>query len=204
MLYDTNFENNVLCRAQGTLLLTHHTTGERPQAAMAWNLCSIANATSIGLHQDISEDDPDRSAKKRLAWAIFVCDRILWLGSHRCPHFISANFSIKTGLPEEEDFSEEFVSSQFYKPSVKWLLFRIFQSRCRLALTLTDIIFITFRGYIPPLSPDEFYRELQRIWLLKNTLHRWTQESELPGNDTSIMDRETINMLSNLTIKHYQ
>ncbi|KAB8271092.1 Hydantoinase B/oxoprolinase-domain-containing protein [Aspergillus minisclerotigenes] len=207
MLYDTNFESDPLVRAQGALLLTFHTTAEDPQATMTWNMCAIHNATATGLGLHPSLQDPNRCAKKRLWWSIFVRDRFLWLGRHRRPQFTSANFSLNIDYLQEEEMTNEIIMSPFYEPNVKRLLLKVFQAQCRLAVILTDVITISFSasdGDAPRLSLQELDIYLTRIKQLRAELARWEETVYAPLHHTGIAEPETVGIIINLTALHYQ
>ncbi|KAH8699278.1 hypothetical protein BGW36DRAFT_426947 [Talaromyces proteolyticus] len=206
-LYDTNFESDPLARAQGALLLTFHTTAEDPQATMTWNLCALQNALSTGNYPNTSIHYPMKPMIKRLWWSIFVRDRILWLGRHHCPRFISANFKLKIGYPEEDDFRDEITTSQVYDPGDKCLLVKIFQAQCRLAVILSDIISIAFPasdGFVPSFSGEDLRRELTKTKKLKTKLLQNEQDSFPAQYQTNLPEHESITILVRLTLMHYQ
>ncbi|KAE8421249.1 hypothetical protein BDV36DRAFT_280812 [Aspergillus pseudocaelatus] len=207
MLYDTNFESDPLARAQGALLLTFHTTAEDPQATMTWNMCAIHNATATGLGLHPSVQDPNRCAKKRLWWSIFVRDRFLWLGRHRRPQFTSANFNLNIDYLHEEDMANEIMMSPFYEPNAKRLLLKVFQAQCQLAAILTDVITISFSasdGDAPRLSHHELDIYLTRIKQLRAELTQWEETVYSPLHHTGIAEPETVGIIINLTALHYQ
>ncbi|PIG80474.1 hypothetical protein AARAC_001645 [Aspergillus arachidicola] len=207
MLYDTNFESDPLARAQGALLLTFHTTAEDPQATMTWNMCAIHNATATGLGLNPSLQDPDRCAKKRLWWSIFVRDRFLWLGRHRRPQFTSTNFNLNIDYLHEEEMTNEIIMSPFYEPNIKRLLLKVFQAQCRLAVILTDVITISFSasdGDVPRLSLHELEIYLSRIKQLRAELAQWEETVYSPLHHTGIAEPETVGIIINLTALHYQ
>lgn len=208
VVYDTNFEDHPLPRAQGALLLTYHTTAEDPQAMMTWNLCAIQNAMSKELHPtNLSIHDHQRSLKKRLWWSIFVRDRTLWLGRHRCPQFFSTNFNINFDCPDASDFENEIMFAPVYIPDVKRLLVKVFQAQCHLGRVLTDVISIAFSasdGFVPYFSLEELRNTLTRIQLLKKTLARWKDEHYLPLTQFDLAEQESINVHVHLTHIYYQ
>ncbi|KAJ5833477.1 hypothetical protein N7474_001788 [Penicillium riverlandense] len=207
VLYDTGFENDPLARAQGSMLLTFHTTAEDPQATMTWNLCAIQNAMMLRIDTNILDNDPKNVSKKRLWWSVFVRDRILWLGRHRRPQFISANFTPRIGYLEEEDFSDEIMFSAVYEPKTKRESLKIFQAQCRLAIILTDVISIAFSssdGFVPCLPSEELHASLDRIQTIKSNLARWKKEFQTSLHPTDLSQQETIDVLTHLTMMHYQ
>ncbi|GMG27508.1 unnamed protein product [Aspergillus oryzae var. brunneus] len=210
---DTNYAPKIslfsdpLARAQGALLLTFHTTAEDPQATMTWNMCAIHNATATGLGLHPSLQDPNRCAKKRLWWSIFVRDRFLWLGRHRRPQFTSANFSLNIDYLQEEEMTNEIIMSPFYEPNVKRLLLKVFQAQCRLAVILTDVITISFSasdGDAPRLSLQELDIYLTRIKQLRAGLAQWEETVYSPLHHTGIAEPGTVGIIINLTALHYQ
>lgn len=207
VLYDTGFENDPLARSQGSMLLTFHTTAEDPEATMTWNLCAIQNAMVLRIDTNIPENNPKNLSKKRLWWSVFVRDRVLWLGRHRRPQFISANFTPRIGYLEEEDFSEEIMFSAVYEPKAKRASLEIFQAQCRLAIILTDVILIAFSasdGFVPCLSSEELRTSLDRIRTIKSNLARWKKEFQMTLRPTELSQQETIDILTHLTMMHYQ
>lgn len=153
------------------------------------------------------DQDSNTLMKKRLWWSVFVRDRILWLGRHCRPQFISANFNIKVSYLEEHDFADEIMFSPVYGPEAKRLLLRIFQAQCRLAVILTDVISIAFSGpdgYVPCLSSEELHKSLANIGMLKYKLAQWKEEVQMPPHHTDIPLQESIEIFTNLTLMHYQ
>ncbi|PKY05798.1 hypothetical protein P168DRAFT_221156, partial [Aspergillus campestris IBT 28561] len=206
VLYDTGFESNPLARAQGAALLTFHTTAEDPEATMTWNLCSIQNAIAIGQDTQVPDADASRIAKKRLIWSVFVRDRILWLGRHRRPQFISANFNVTTDYLDEDDVADEIMFSPVYGADAKRSLLKIFQAQCRLAVILTGVISIAFTssdGYVPRLSWQGLQQSLARVERLKSRLALWKDEVDVqvPMHNPQ---HEIIDVIVNLTYMYYQ
>ncbi|KAG2413185.1 hypothetical protein HFD88_002374 [Aspergillus terreus] len=206
VLYNTGFESDPLARAQGALLLTFHTTAEDPQATMTWNICAIQNAMTVSSIASNIDLQTAVVVKKRLLWSVFVRDRILWLGRHRRPQFISANFNIGMGLLEELDIADEINSSPVHTPDSKRLLLKLFQAQCRLALILSDVNAIAFsasEAYSPQLSVEGLHSRLAKVQMLKSRLAQW-REVWMPLPQTAAPEQEAIDILTNITLMHYE
>jgi hypothetical protein len=131
----------------------------------------------------------------------------LWLGRHRRPQFISANFTPRIGYLEEQDFSDEIMFSAVYETKAKRMSLKIFQAQCRLAIILTDVVSIAFSasdGFVPYLSSEELHASLDKIRALKNNLARWKKEFEMSVHSTDLPQQETLDILIQLTLMHYQ
>ncbi|KAF9884563.1 hypothetical protein FE257_001508 [Aspergillus nanangensis] len=207
ILYDTGFEKDALARAQGSLLLTFHTTAEDPQATMTWNICAIQNTVAMGIDGNHPSRDSMIIAKKRLWWSVFVRDRLLWLGRHRRPQFISANFHMPVGYLEEQELLDEIMSSPVHTPDAKRLLFRVFQAQCHLAIILTDVIAIAFsvsEGYYPTLSAEELHASLAQVGVLRSRLVKWKDDLQRSLHHTDISRQEAVETVTNLLWMHYQ
>ncbi|KAJ5287120.1 hypothetical protein N7478_002806 [Penicillium angulare] len=206
-LYDTGFEADAISRAQGCLLLTFHTTAEDPEAPMTWNICAIQNSMAAELDLNISTNDPIRITKKRLYWAIFVRDKILWLGRHRRPHFISAEFGLSMDHLNEDDLADEILYSPVYTADAKRLLLKLFQAQCRLAIILTDIVSIVFSifdGYSPRLSSNGLQRSMLEVKELRDRLTRWKDDTQSRIYQRDSLQQGSIEILTNLVLMHYQ
>lgn len=206
VLYNTGFESDPLARAQGALLLTFHTTAEDPQATMTWNICAIQNAMTVSSIASNIDLQTAVVVKKRLFWSVFVRDRILWLGRHRQPQFISANFNIGMGLLEELDIADEINSSPVHTPDSKRLLLKLFQAQCRLALILSGVNAIAFsasEAYSPQLSVEGLHSRLAKVQMLKSRLAQW-REVWMPLPETAAPEQEAIDILTNITLMHYE
>lgn len=173
---------------------------------MTWNLCAIQNAIAIGQDTHVPDADATRIAKKRLIWSVFVRDRILWLGRHRRPQFISASFNVTTGYLDEDDVADEIMFSPVYGADAKRSLLKIFQAQCRLAVILTGVISIAFAssdGYVPRLSWQGLQQSLARVERLKGQLALWKDEVDVqvPMHNPQ---HEIIDVNINLTFMYYQ
>ena len=173
---------------------------------MTWNLCAIQNTIAVGQSTHALDADATRVAKKRLIWSVFVRDRILWLGRHRRPQFISASFNVATGYLEEDDVADEIMFSPVYEADVKRSLLKIFQAQCRLAVILTGVISIAFTssdGYVPRLSWQDLQQSLARVERLKSQLALWKDEvdAQVPMHNPT---HEVVEVMANLTLMYYQ
>ncbi|KAJ5087919.1 hypothetical protein N7456_011535 [Penicillium angulare] len=206
-LYDTGFEADPISRAQGCLLLTFHTTAEDPEAPMTWNICAIQNSMTAKLEINVSINDPLRITKKRLYWAIFVRDKILWLGRHRRPHFISTEFGLPMDHLNEDDLADEILFSPVYTSDAKRLLVKLFQAQCRLAIILTDIVSIVFSifdGYSPRLSINELQATMVRVKELRGRLTWWKDDTQSRLYQRDSVQQGGIEILTKLVLMHYQ
>lgn len=104
LLYDSNAETRPFAKAQGAVLLTHHTSAEYPRAGGWWLTRAIENAT-IACAQPSCAENVKRSLKKRLWWSILLRDRSLCIGLRRQPQLISVDRSELSGWLSEEDFA---------------------------------------------------------------------------------------------------
>ncbi|KAJ5688517.1 hypothetical protein N7462_002909 [Penicillium macrosclerotiorum] len=140
ILYDLKAETRPSAKAQGAILLTHHTSAEAPQAGSLWLSRAIEDAMMVDAQPTTNMDLMDGSMKKRLWWSILLRDRSLGIGLRRHPQVTS---NILHGYPEwlrEEDFQSEMHHSRVYNYTTKKLIFDAFHEQCQLAVLLTDLV----------------------------------------------------------------
>src|SRR5699024_729829 len=81
LLYYLQVESSPSAKAQGAVLLTHHTSSEDPLGGSHWLTQAIENAMMIDAKPFFSNvEDVNPSLKKRLWWSILLRDRSLCIG----------------------------------------------------------------------------------------------------------------------------
>ncbi|PLN86931.1 hypothetical protein BDW42DRAFT_189845 [Aspergillus taichungensis] len=192
-LFDLSGEDRPYAKSQGCIILSHHTSGEEPQAASLWLTRAIQNAMSIGCKPGPCEDVED-SLKKRLWWSIILRDRSLCLGLRRRGQVTSLEFGMAAEPLDEEDFADEIRRSQVYDPDTKRMLVKVLQEQCRLAVLLTEMVSFVFASHglaAPVMGFEQFHHELARIARIQRLLAHWEACSQLQGLLTGVPDPVT-------------
>ncbi|KAL3469751.1 hypothetical protein BJX99DRAFT_267911 [Aspergillus californicus] len=204
-LYDLNAEDRPYQQAQGSVLLTLHTSAHEPQISSLWLTRAIQNAMIIGAQPGPTEDVA-ASLKKRLWWTIIIRDRSLCLGLRRRPQVTSFDMGLVGELPDEEDFADEIAHSRVYSPEIKRMMLKVLQEQCRLAVLLSEMITFVFASHgiaAPSLTLDQYDEELEKIARTKSAMQRWETCSPLhqwtEGNAP-----EAVTLLTNFTYMYYQ
>ncbi|OJJ34569.1 hypothetical protein ASPWEDRAFT_112951 [Aspergillus wentii DTO 134E9] len=202
LLFDLKAETDPFAKAQGAVLLTHHTSTDDPQAGSIWLMRAIQNAMIVGCSQEISSTEIVVSMKKRLWWSILLRDRVISIGLRRRPQVTSMEFNTGDNWLKEEDFSEDISQSRVYEEDVKILLFQVMQEQCRLAVLLTDMVALVFSSHgisSPSLSLPEFKAVIAAIKRIKCSLDKWEAGSSfLPSTS-----HEPVTLFTNLTYMYY-
>ncbi|PKY00035.1 hypothetical protein P168DRAFT_337206 [Aspergillus campestris IBT 28561] len=192
-LFDLSGEDRPYAKSQGCIILSHHTSGEEPQAASLWLTRAIQNAMTIGCKPGPSEDVED-SLKKRLWWSIILRDRSLCLGLRRRGQVTSLEFGMAAEPLDEEDFADEIRRSQVYEPDTKRMLVKVLQEQCRLSVLLTEMVSFVFASHglaAPVMGFEQFHHELARIARIQRLLAQWEACSQLQGLLTGVPDPVT-------------
>ncbi|RAQ73039.1 hypothetical protein COH20_007456 [Aspergillus flavus] len=202
LLFDLQAENDAFAKAQGSVLLAHHTSAHDPQASSIWLMRAIQNAMIVGCGPGPGDQGINLSLMKRLWWSMVLRDRVLSIGLRRRPQITSVEFNMGANWLTEEDFAEEIVSSRVYDPQVKILLFQVLQEQCKLAVLLTDMVALVFSSQgvsSPSLSLAEFQAVLAAIRRIKRYLTKWEDVSiVLPSTS-----HETVTFFTHLTWMYY-
>lgn len=204
-LYDLHAEDRPHPQAQGSVLLTLHTSANEPQISSLWLTRAIQNAMIIGCQPGPIEDI-DQSLKKRLWWSIILRDRSLCLGLRRRPQVTSFDMGMVAELPDEDDFADEIHSSPVYSPEVKRMMLKVLQEQCRLAVLLSEMITFVFASHgiaAPSLTLEQFQEELAKIARTKTAMQRWEANSPL-YQWTEGKAPEAVTLLTNFTYMYYQ
>ncbi|KAL2861204.1 Zn(II)2Cys6 transcription factor [Aspergillus lucknowensis] len=205
ILYDLHAEDRPHPQAQGSVLLTLHTSANEPQICSLWLTRAIQNAMIIGCQPGPTEDI-NASLKKRLWWSIILRDRSLCLGLRRRPQVTSFDMGIVAELPDEEDFADEISTSPVYSPEIKRMMLKVLQEQCRLAVLLSEMITFVFASHgisAPSLTLEQFHEDLARIARTKSAMQRWEACSPL-HQWTEGKAPEAVTLFTNFTYMYYQ
>ncbi|KAL5339939.1 hypothetical protein BJX70DRAFT_387586 [Aspergillus crustosus] len=204
-LYDLHAEDRPYQLAQGSVMLTLHTSASEPQISSLWLTRAIQNAMIIGCQPGPNEDI-EPSLKKRLWWSIILRDRSLCLGLRRRPQVTSFDMGMVAELPDEDDFSDEIHNSPVYSPEIKRMMLKVLQEQCRLAVLLSEMITFVFASHgiaAPSLTLEQFQEELVRIARTKTAMQRWEACSTL-DQWTEGKAPEAVTLFTNFTFMYYQ
>ncbi|KAJ0422953.1 hypothetical protein BJY00DRAFT_310554 [Aspergillus carlsbadensis] len=204
-LYDLHAEDRPHPQAQGSVILTLHTSANEPQISSLWLTRAIQNAMIIGC-QPGPVEDIDPSLKKRLWWAIILRDRSICLGLRRRPQVTSFDMGMVAELPDEDDFADEINHSPVYSPEIKRMMLKVLQEQCRLAVLLSEMITFVFASHgiaAPSLTLEQFQEELDKIARTKAAMQRWEACSPL-HQWTEGKAPEAVTLLTNFTYMYYQ
>ncbi|KAJ5718840.1 uncharacterized protein N7483_009922 [Penicillium malachiteum] len=206
LLFDLKVESKPFAKAQGAILLTHHTSAESPLAGSMWLTCAIENAMMIDAQPSSSVEDVSDSMRKRVWWSILLRDRSLCIGLRRRPQVTSINIYGCRDMLEETDFAHEMHSSEVHSYQSKKALLLALQEQCQLAVLLTDLTSLIFAPrvrYGEVYDPDECGALMQTLASIKNPLVQWwihAQSRQLSENSRSLSVSST---LRNLTSMYY-
>ncbi|KAE8368893.1 hypothetical protein BDV27DRAFT_166816 [Aspergillus caelatus] len=201
-LFDLQAENDAFAKAQGSVLLAHHTSAHDPQASSIWLMRAIQNAMIVGCGPGPGDREINLSMMRRLWWSMVLRDRVLSIGLRRRPQITSVEFNMGANWLKEEDFADEIVNSRVYDPQVKIQLFQVLQEQCKLAVLLTDMVALVFSSQgvsSPSLSLAEFQAVLAAIRRIKRYLTKWEAVSIVPPPTS----HETVCFFTHLTWMYY-
>ncbi|KAE8420413.1 hypothetical protein BDV36DRAFT_293300 [Aspergillus pseudocaelatus] len=201
-LFDLQAENDAFAKAQGSVLLAHHTSAHDPQASSIWLMRAIQNAMIVGCGPGPGDREINLSMMRRLWWSMVLRDRVLSIGLRRRPQITSVEFNMGANWLKEEDFADEIVNSRVYDPQVKIQLFQVLQEQCKLAVLLTDMVALVFSSQgvsSPSLSLTEFQAVLAAIRRIKRYLTKWEAVSIVPPPTS----HETVCFFTHLTWMYY-
>ncbi|KAL2813884.1 hypothetical protein BJX63DRAFT_421078 [Aspergillus granulosus] len=204
-LYDLHAEDRPHPQAQGSVILTLHTSANEPQISSLWLTRAIQNAMIIGCQPGPTEDI-EPSLKKRLWWAIILRDRSICLGLRRRPQVTSFDMGMVAELPDEDDFADEINNSPVYSPEIKRMMLKVLQEQCRLAVLLSEMITFVFASHgiaAPSLTLEQFQEELAKIARTKSAMQRWEACSPL-HQWTEGKAPEAVTLFTNFTYMYYQ
>ncbi|KAI9375126.1 hypothetical protein BJX61DRAFT_540151 [Aspergillus egyptiacus] len=203
-LYDLHGEDRAHAQAQGSVILTLHTSAPEPQISSLWLTRAIQNAMIIGCQPGPTEEIDPR-LRKRLWWSIILRDRSLCLGLRRRPQVTSFEMMVSE-LPDEEDFADEIATSAVYSREVKRMMLRVLQEQCRLAVLLSEMITFVFASHgiaAPSLTLEQFQEELVKIARTKSAMQRWEACSPLHQWSEGKAP-EAVTLFTNFTYMYYQ
>ncbi|KAE8381652.1 hypothetical protein BDV26DRAFT_301240 [Aspergillus bertholletiae] len=202
LLFDLQAETEPFTKAQGAVLLAHHTSAHDPQASNIWLMRAIQNAMIVGCGPAPHDTETNLSMVKRLWWSIMLRDRVLSIGLRRRPQVTSVEFNMGANWLQEEDFADEIDNSRVYDRDVKIMLFKVLQEQCKLAVLLTDLVSLVFSSQgisSPSLSLVEFQAVVAAIRRIKRYLTKWEAVSiVLPSTN-----HETVTFYTHLTWMYY-
>lgn len=206
-MFDLNAEARSSVKAQGAILLTHHTSAEAPQAGSLWLTHAIENAVMIDSQPSLLVESLTQSMKKRIWWSILLRDRSICIGLRRRPQITSINIYGFRDWLSEDDFKEEMQCSRVHNYNTKKQVFTALQEQCGLAALLTDLVSLVFNpagGARRAMTATDFYSQMQSIENIKNSLIEWefqTRSSPEPAKQICDNPAET---LRSLTFMYYQ
>ncbi|KAJ5654693.1 Transcription factor [Penicillium lividum] len=183
LLFDLKVELKPSAKAQGALLLTHHSSAAAPLAGSLWLTSSIENAILIDAQPSLVKDPVSDSMKKRLWWSILLRDRSLCIGLRRRPQVTSINLHGYRDWLQEEDFEDEMHHSKVYDYQTKARFLSVLQEQCKLAIILTDLASLIFNPRLTPTasySNDEFETHMDTLKNIKESLVQWHSQAQYP------------------------
>lgn len=196
-----------LAKAQGAILLTHHTSADSPLAGSLWLTCAIENAMIIDAQPSMLMESVNDSLKKRLWWSILLRDRSLCIGLRRRPQVTSMNLhGCRTWL-EEDDFADEMHAPKVHSYRSRKNLLGALQEQCQLAVLLTDLTSIIFSPRTTPASAygaDKFDSTMDSLRSIKRSLVQWRAQAQSPPGCRSSSSSDASSTLRNLTFMYYQ
>lgn len=205
-LYDLNVERRPSTRAQGAVLLTHHTSGDAPQAGSFWLTRAIENAMIIDGQPSAVVDNVSESMKKRIWWSILLRDRSLCIGLRRRPQVTSINLHACRDWLTEADFEDEMNHSRAYDYETKRILLSSLQDLCYLAVLLTDLASLVFAPHVSTsisYTTEEFSTLMVTVENIKQSLIQWHETAKPPPNPTKQQANDPTAVLRSLTFMYY-
>lgn len=201
-------ETRPFTRAQGAILLTHHTSAEAPQAGSLWLTRAIENVMLIDTKPALILEKVPTLMKKRLWWSILLRDRSLCIGLRRQPQIASHNLYGCREWLKEEEFEQEMRGSPVYDYEAKKSLFSALQDQCRLAVLLTDLVSLIFTPRVTTTvtySKDSFRALMCTIDDIKKSLISWETQTQSPHPpDGKAGHHDPALATKNLTFMYYQ
>jgi len=205
-LYDLDAEDRCLAKAQGALLLSHHTSAEDPQAASIWLATAIRIAMTLESYPMLPSDDIDKPMTKRLWWAIMLRDRSLSLGLRRHPQVTATNFMADTNRLHEDEFEDEIKNSRVFSSNVKRQLFAALQEQCQLAVLLDDGLSVVF----PPPGPLAQSHSTKNVeatrdvlQTVKSHLAQWKKQSSFSPSESGSKMHDAVKLFTHVTYMYY-
>jgi hypothetical protein len=203
-----NAETKPSAKAQGAVLLTHHTSAEAPQAGSLWLTCAIENAMMIDSHPSVSVENFPQNLKRRVWWTILIRDRSLCIGLRRRPQVASIDIYGCRDCLSEADFGKELYSSRVHGYDTKIQLLIALKEQCGLAVLLTDLVSLVFTPAVmarTDSSVAELCRKLKRVEDIKQSLSLWESQVQPPPNpDVHSTFEDAAGALRNLTFMYYR
>lgn len=203
-----NAETKPSVKAQGAVLLTHHTSAEAPQAGSLWLTRAIENSIMIDSHPSVSVESFPQNLKRRVWWTILIRDRSLCIGLRRRPQVASIDIYGCRDLPSEADFGKELHSSRVHGYDTKIQLLTALQEQCGLAVLLTDLVSLVFTPGVTSITKSsvaELCRNLKRVEDIKQSLVQWeTKVQPPPSPDVHSTTEDAAGALRSLTFMYYR
>ncbi|KAJ5106104.1 hypothetical protein N7456_002779 [Penicillium angulare] len=206
LLFDLKAEMMPFAKAQGAIILTHHTSAESPLSGSLWLTCAIQNAMMIDGQPHPFLGSTANVMKKRLWWSILLRDRSLCIGLRRCPQVTSINLHECCDWLTEEDFADEMHKSRFYDYQSKKLLLFALQEQCQLATLLTELATVIFSPRVTPASTynkEEFGNLMDKLRNIKKSLINWESQSQPAPGLVSAPQTDPSVPLRSLTFMYY-
>ncbi|KAK6066564.1 fungal specific transcription factor domain-containing protein [Seiridium cupressi] len=143
-LFDSNFCQDKIAKAQGALMLTYHADHAGELISTYWLDTAIYFAREA--HADRPCDpnadiSPIGRVRKRLWWCCVLRDSIMSLGLRRRLSITPSRRGNMTDYALTEDyFKHEIWNSQVCTPDEKQVLIRLFMTLCKLGIILIDVL----------------------------------------------------------------
>ncbi|KAJ5934090.1 hypothetical protein N7466_003637 [Penicillium verhagenii] len=206
LLFDLKVEMKPSAKAQGALLLTHHTSAIAPLAGSLWLTSSIENAMLIDAQPSLVDDQVSEAMKKRLWWSLLLRDRSLCIGLRRRPQITSINIHRCRDWLQEEDFEDEMHTSKVYDYQNKIIFLSALQEQCTLAVLLTDLVTLIFNPRLAPATSytkDEFESQMITLKNIKESLTQWHSQATYRPDPKSNRCSHPCTALKNMTFMYY-
>lgn len=207
MLYDFGAEEDPLCIAQASLLLTYHNSCSDQLQNSTWLAIAVQHARSINAHQYycIPEGYKYRpSDLKRLWWSIVIRDRIISLGTRRAIQIMPDRFDCFRCSMTVEDLQNEIDCSEVYDSETKAALCKVLNGLCELVTALTTLLAVVYSApafQFLGLTPQS---EIERCYESKELVKTWERNSMLRFPDTESNHHPSVMVFTRLTWLYYQ
>ncbi|KAK9418771.1 putative Zn(2)-C6 fungal-type domain-containing protein [Seiridium unicorne] len=143
-LFDSNFCQDKIAKAQGALMLTYHADHAGELISTYWLDTAIHFAREADADRpcDPNADiSPIGRVRKRLWWCCVLRDSIMSLGLRRRLSITPSRRGNMSDYALTEDyFKHEIWNSQVCTPDEKQVLIRLFMTLCKLSIILTDVL----------------------------------------------------------------
>lgn len=137
MLYDLDYETDMLTVVQSLLLMTYwYETPEDYKDTWHWVGLAISHAYTLALHRDPKGMDVDHKLRKRVWWSCFMRDRLIALGMRRPTRVKDEDCDVP--MLTEDDFEIKVLNPRISIISSECSLIRDVDAQRDLALMCTS------------------------------------------------------------------